>query len=243
MCYDIKTKLETQLKRARRKGDKDWQEELKRKIEPYTKDYFYVSGFAHPMLVVYTQDAPYHPTLATWGLVPSWTKDEAHKNKLWNSTLNARVETITEKPSFKESTEHKRCILQVDGFYEHKHYNGKAYPYYIYHADQTPITLAALWSQWNNQKYFTIVTTRANELMSTIHINPKISEPRMPLILDKPSEELWLLNKHIEFQNIAESTPNLQAHTVKTLRGIHGIGNTEEASSPHTYNELNTLFK
>ena len=199
MCYDIKTKLETMLKRARHYGDEQTINDLLLKLKPYqTDEIFHTTGFAHPELLVYTNLEPKLPTLSTWGLVPYWVKDKQQKVKLWNSTINARGETIFEKPSFRVPAKGKRCIVFVDGFFEHHHYKGKTFPFYIQRKDGLPMAIAGLWDEWidgetgERMHSFSIVTTKANALMAKIHNNPKLPEPRMPVILLDDKEEEWL---------------------------------------------------
>ena len=93
MCFDVQTKLETQLKRARRENNIDWIKELEKSLIPYTpKDYFHFSAFTHPELLIYTNKAPFKPTPASWGLIPQWIENGIQKNRIRNSTVNARSE-------------------------------------------------------------------------------------------------------------------------------------------------------
>lgn len=252
MCYDIKASTETQLKRAERKGDLAAVSEILERLIPLTDlPLFHVSGFSHPELLIYTNDSPDFPKVATWGLVPQWIKDNAHKQKTWNSTLNARGETIFEKPSFKQSALHKRCIIYVYGFYEYHHYNKKTYPFYIQRKDEQPIALAGLWNEWINPENggkmntFSIVTTEGNTLMTKIHNNPKLKGPRMPLILKDELEEQWLqpIAKNANqnaLEKLIKSHPEnqLKAHTVSKLRGKSYIGNVKEITEEVHYKEL-----
>ena len=252
MCYDIKATYETQLKRARRKGDLAAVAEILEKLIPFTDlPLYHASGFSHPEMLIYTADSPEYPSVATWGLVPHWVKDEAQLKKFWNNTLNARGETIFEKPAFRESANNKRCIIYIDGFYEHHHFNKKIYPYFIHRKDEKPIALAGLWSEWINPETngrmntFSIVTTVGNSMMSKIHNNPKIKGPRMPLILPDELEDEWLkpikddLDQQ-KIQNLIQSYPDgeLKAHTVGKLRGKDYVGNVENISDKVVYEEL-----
>ncbi|MGB5555280.1 MAG: SOS response-associated peptidase family protein, partial [Flavobacteriaceae bacterium] len=129
MCYDIKAGLEAQLKRAKRDGDVHGVAEIMEKLVPLTDlPLHHASGFSHPELLIYTDRSPNFPEVATWGLVPHWVHDEAQLKKTWNNTLNARGETIFEKPSFRDSAKQHRCLVFVDGFFEHHHFKGKTYP-------------------------------------------------------------------------------------------------------------------
>lgn len=251
MCYDIKASLEAQLTRAQREQDYQAIDEIMEKLIPLTDlPIHHASGFSHPKLLIYTDRSPEFPEVATWGLVPHWVRDDDQRKKLWNNTLNARGETIFEKPSFRTAAKNNRCILYVDGFYEHHHYEGKTYPFYIYRKDQQPMALAGLWSEWKNEEggtmnTFTIVTTQGNTLLAKIHNNPKLKEPRMPLILPRELEDKWLdhLDDELDqkaIESLIQSYPaeELEAHTVTRLRGKEYIGNVEEVSNSFEYGEL-----
>jgi putative SOS response-associated peptidase YedK len=123
-----------------------------------------------------------------WGLIPSWSKDPSIANKL----INARGETVAEKPSFRGSFKYKRCLILADGFYEWKTQPGQKTktPYFIHMKDQKPFAFAGLWDEWHSPdggtlRTCTIITTTPNELMSTLH-------NRMPVILDKANYADWL---------------------------------------------------
>lgn len=251
MCYDIKASLEAQLTRAQREQDYQAIEEIMEKLIPLTDlPLFHASGFSHPEMLIYTDRSPTFPEVATWGLVPHWVNDDEHRNKLWNSTLNARGETIFEKPSFKTSANNNRCVVYVDGFYEHHHYEGKTFPFYIQRKNKEPLALAGLWSEWKNDQggilnTFTIVTTKGSPMMAKIHNNPKLKEARMPLILPEEFEDNWLRHIHSEvdqkeIEDLIHSYPEIEltAHTVTRLRGKEYIGNVEEVSEPFEYKEL-----
>lgn len=252
MCYDIKASLEAQLTRAQREQDYQAIEEILEKLIPLTDlPIHHASGFSHPEVLIYTDRSPYFPEVATWGLVPHWVRDQEQLKKLWNRTLNARGETIFEKPSFRTSARNNRCIIYVDGFYEHHHFKGKTYPFYVHRKDNKPMALAGLWSEWRNDETggvintFSIVTTQGNPLLAKIHNNPKLKEPRMPLILPQELEDKWL--EHLDdeldqqaIEKLIQSYPEeeLRAHTVTRLRGKDYVGNVEEISNPVTYVEL-----
>ncbi|WP_178988465.1 SOS response-associated peptidase [Winogradskyella schleiferi] len=252
MCYDIKASYEAQLKRAKRRGDLGAVEEIMEKLIPLTDlPIFHMSGFNHPEMLIYTNDTDDFPMVATWGLVPNWVKDANQLKSIWNKTLNARGETIFEKPSFKNSAKHNRCLIYIDGFYEHHHFNNKTYPFFIQRKDENPVALAGLWSEWKNPEHggvtntFSIVTTEGNHLMSKIHNNPKLKGPRMPLILSDDLADKWLkplendIDK-IEIQNMITRLPKveLKAHTVSKLRGNDYQGNVEGISKEVNYEEL-----
>ena len=252
MCYDIKASLEAQLNRARRQGDVQAQHEIIEKLIPLTEvPLHHASGFSHPSLLIYTDRSPDFPEVATWGLVPHWVKDDAQLKKLWNNTLNARGETIFEKPSFKLSAAQHRCIVYVDGFYEHHHFNGNTYPFFIHQKNKEPLALAGLYSEYTNpdtggvMNTFTIVTTEGNSLMTKIHNNPKLKGPRMPLILTREAEAQWLAKEsdavvEQKVNDLIKSFPSekLESYTVAKLRGKAYAGNVPEISEPYLYAEL-----
>ncbi|HYE74962.1 MAG TPA: SOS response-associated peptidase, partial [Blastocatellia bacterium] len=121
-----------------------------------------------------------------WGLVPSWAKDPTIGHRM----INARAETLAEKPSYKQALAKRRCLIPADGFYEWKKAKGGNQPYHIRRRDGELFAFAGLWETWKDEngeklETCTIITTEPNELMSTIH-------DRMPVILKPEHEELWL---------------------------------------------------
>jgi putative SOS response-associated peptidase YedK len=124
--------------------------------------------------------------LLRWGFLPSFAKDE----KLAYSMINAKSETLTEKPAYQEAFKSKRCIILADGFYEWKKDKSDKKPLYIHQKDKSLFPMAGLWSTWSKEDgtkvhTCTIVTTEANQLMEPIH-------DRMPVILEAESKKLWL---------------------------------------------------
>ena len=123
-----------------------------------------------------------------WGLIPMWAKDPSIGNRL----INARAETLEEKPAFRGSLKYKRCLILADGFYEWKSSEGKKAktPFFIHMKDRKPFAFAGLWDSWNSPdgslvKSCTIITTEPNELTSIIH-------NRMPAILHPRDYARWL---------------------------------------------------
>lgn len=255
MCYDIKTSVDAHLKRAERKGDRNAINEIMERLVPLTDlPLYHAMGFDHPSLLIYTDRSPHFPEVATWGLIPPWVRDESQMKKTWNTTLNARGETIFEKSSFRASAKNSRCLIYVDGFYEHHHYDKETYPFFIFRKDKEPMIFAGLYSEWENPNTggrittFSIVTTTGNKIMSKIHNNPKIDGPRMPVILPDALAEQWLVNYNDGLdkqavQALVKEYPDaeLSAYTVNKLRGKNSLGNTEGASEPFNYSELREL--
>ncbi|NQV05846.1 SOS response-associated peptidase [bacterium] len=123
-----------------------------------------------------------------WGLLPFWAKDR----KIAARHINARSETVVEKPAFRDAFVSKRCIIPADGFYEWQRIEDKGkLPHFIHAGDRSPLALAGLWSVWRDPETgdriatCTIVTTDPNDLLRPIH-------DRMPVILDPSAWDLWL---------------------------------------------------
>ncbi len=247
MCYDIKTKVEAALKRARHYGNEEAVQMLIEKFRPFLEEeWFHTSGFQHPKLLIYTGDSAEMPIVASWGLIPFWVRNEQQQLDIWNKTINARGESIFEKPSFRTSANSKRCLIYIDGFFEHHHFAGNAYPFYIQRIDGEPIVLGGLWDEWTNRasgeivNSFTIVTTKANSLLRKIHNNPKLKEARMPLIIEENRAEDWIKGSVQQAKKLIVPAEDgiLSAHTVRKLRGKNAVGNSPEAIEEYTYPEL-----
>ncbi len=121
-----------------------------------------------------------------WGLVPAWAKDIEIGSRL----INARAETVTEKPSFREAFKRRRCLIPSEGFYEWVREGTRKQPYYFRMKDERPFALAGLWERWegHGQKVIescTILTTEANEVLALVH-------DRMPVIIAAEHYESWL---------------------------------------------------
>lgn len=249
MCYNIQALERAQLKRYRywreyhKRRDQEKQIEFERQ-----NDIYHASGFSHPKLYGYTNEDSELPIILQWGLVPFWVKDVTQARQIWNKTLNAKGETIFELPSFRDAAKSKRCLIYIDGFFEHHHFNGKPYPYFIHRKDLEPMVLAGLWSTWKNPEdssiwnTFSIVTTQANKLMARIHNNPDREGPRMPLILPESSADEWLMpikndsDKQFIRSMIQPCNPDeMEAHTVGVLSGKNYIGNRPEITNRIEY--------
>jgi putative SOS response-associated peptidase YedK len=152
------------------------------------------SAFTFPHLPVIAADDPGRIELLQWGLIPFWVKDAEAAASIRTQTLNARAETIFEKPAFRQSIKARRCLVPADGFFEWRHENKKAYPYYIRLKSQALFSLAGIWENWKNPstgelvRSFAVITTRANPLLEKIHNTKK----RMPVILPREKERQWL---------------------------------------------------
>lgn len=121
-----------------------------------------------------------------WGLIPSWAKDA----KIGSRMINARAETVAEKPSFRAAFKRRRCLVLSDGYYEWKKEGKTKQPFYIRMNDERPFAFAGLWETWRDEhdepiESCTIITTTANELTKSLH-------ERMPVILEDVDYDTWL---------------------------------------------------
>ncbi|MGZ3460544.1 MAG: SOS response-associated peptidase [Archangium sp.] len=122
-----------------------------------------------------------------WGLIPSWAKEASIGNKL----INARGETVAEKPSFRSALKRRRCLVLVDGWFEWKQSTKPKTPYLFRRKDGRPLAFAGLWEEWTAPdtgevlRTCTVITTGPNRLMAPIH-------DRMPVILPPEAQQLWL---------------------------------------------------
>lgn len=137
----------------------------------------------HPVII---NDDLDHLRYFRWGLIPFWAKDI----KVGYKMINARIETLLEKSTFKNAVKTKRCIVPFDGFYEWKKVGKEKQPYRIITTDSEIFSIAGLWSRWKSPDgeeiySFTLITQPPNNLLSDIH-------DRMPAILTREQESLWL---------------------------------------------------
>lgn len=124
--------------------------------------------------------------LLRWGLIPSWAKDPAIGYKM----INARAETVSEKPAFRGPFRNRRCLILADGFYEWQQEGRRKQPFYIRLKDRRPFAFAGLWDKWEppggeSIESCTILTTSPNDVLRPIH-------ERMPVIVDPQAYNLWL---------------------------------------------------
>jgi putative SOS response-associated peptidase YedK len=161
---------------------------------------------------VILNESPNEVTLAQWGLIPSWSKVA----KMQYSMINARAETLFEKPAYKRLLKSKRCLVIADSFYEWKKVGEKKVPHRILFNHENLFAFAGLWDAWEKEGSkilsCTIITTSSNELVSPIH-------DRMPVILDRESENLWLNepdNERVMKLLKPCSTKNMKSYPIST---------------------------
>ena len=167
------------------------------------------------------EDGARELAMLRWGLIPAWAKEAAIGNRM----INARSETVSEKPAFRNAFRERRCLILADGFYEWTKTNGAKQPYRIHRADDGPFAFAGLWERWRQAgetvESCTIVTTDANDALRPIH-------HRMPVILDAEDYDAWL---------DAEDTPRDAAQAL--LRPYEGGGLASYRIGTHVNNPRN----
>lgn len=156
-----------------------------------------------------------------WGLVPFWAKDVSIGNRM----INARAETVAEKPAYRAAYRHRRCVVLADGFYEWRREGDTKTPYFISLASGEPFALAGLWENWTDKESgdamqtTTLITTAANDFMTPLH-------HRMPVILESNSAGEWLAGSNDLLDDVAAITPDLQAWPVD--RRVNNARNEDE---------------
>ncbi|WP_163536989.1 SOS response-associated peptidase [Gracilibacillus sp. YIM 98692] len=188
------------------------------------KPSYNIAPAQHVLAVVGTDDGR-KAGLLKWGLIPSWAKDL----KIGHKMINARSETVDEKPSFKRLLSRRRCLIIADSFYEWKRVGKEKFPYRITVNDGNVFTFAGLWDRWRHNKEeivtCTILTTKPNQLMSSIH-------DRMPVILEEEKRKYWL-DKEVEDRKYLKSllmpysANDMSAHPVS--KAVNNPGNNDQS--------------
>lgn len=212
--------------------------------EEYFGPKYFQSAFEFPKWPVIGAEKPREIQMMTWGLIPSWIKDQESAKKFRVSTVNARAETIYEQPAFRRAARDKHCLVLADGFFEFREHNGKKYPYYIRVRDGRPFALAGLYEYWTHPGTgetipgFSIITTVANPLMEIIHNRKK----RMPVILSEDQERDWLKPGEL-FRELLKPYPDekMEAWPVSRRISERGSGkNVAELLDHVDYPELDS---
>ena len=139
-----------------------------------------------PVPIVRMMEGKRRFALVRWGFIPSWVKDP----RTFSLLINARGESLGDKPAFRAAMRYRRCLFPADGFYDWRRAGERATPYYVRLKGGGPMALAGLWENWmgphgEEMETAVIVTTRANRLLAPIH-------PRMPVIVPPEAFDLWL---------------------------------------------------
>lgn len=164
-------------------------------------------------LAVITNEDPKRINYYKWGLIPHWSKDIRIGNKM----INAKAETIFEKPAFRNAIKQRRCLIPADSFYEWKQDKEKI-PYRILMKDESPFAMAGIWERWIDAEgkplhTFSVITTEANEMMKELH-------HRMPVIIDLSNKTKWLASESTEEVNFLLkpfSSDRMKAYPISKL--------------------------
>ncbi|WP_322783661.1 SOS response-associated peptidase [Fluoribacter gormanii] len=176
---------------------------------------FNIAPGAELVCLVETEAHEVQSVLLRWGLVPSWVTDR----KKIGSLINARAETLFEKPAFRQAMKSKRCLMPMSGFYEWNQEGGIKQPYFFRKKNGDLLAVAALWDTWQHEEEVIhsccLITTDANPLMMPVH-------HRMPVILDEEAQAIWLDNTQCPKELLMElmkpySYEDLEGYRVTTL--------------------------
>lgn len=255
MCTSSVQLFKQRLKYARFKGASDEViAELERKVKESEEleripKLYVANAFQHPsMAVLSIEDNQIDLRKHFWGLIPPFVKSEVEARELWNKTINARGESIFDKPAFSHAANFSRCIVPLDGYFEYHHRHGKTFPYLIQQEDESMMYVGGLTAKWTAPssgklvRTFTLITTPATDFLAEIHNNPKREDARMPLLLEPENIEQWLNGSVDEAKSLIKTNETaLKAHTVNKLMGKESKGNTPEALESHDYPELQSL--
>ncbi len=207
--------------------------------------YYTINSFSLPKMPVISNENPYQFQMFHWGLIPFWVKKIEDAEKIRNQTMNARAETLFEKPSYRNSIKQKRCLVPASGFFEWRYILRKNYPYYIRLKDKKWFSFAGIWDSWKNpeteEKFYTysIITCEPNNLLRKIHNKKK----RMPVILPWKTQRRWLDNtlSEDEIKSFLISYPDekMEAYTISRLiTSKTRDKNIPEIIEPYNYPEL-----
>ena len=167
-----------------------------------------------------------------WGLIPSWAKDNSFASKM----INARSETLLEKPSFKNLVDTNRCVIISNGFYE---WDTKTKsPYFIYSTNNKIMAFGGLYSAWINQSNetiytFTIITTEPNNTLSKIH-------HRMPLILNEGDDIKWINNSN-NYESVKDLIKSFEDYKIDMYE-ISTLVNSVKNDNSEIQSRVNRLF-
>jgi putative SOS response-associated peptidase YedK len=212
---------------------------------------YHADGFTFLQMPVISMENPDKIQLMHWGLIPFWIKNKVDADKIRAQTLNAKAETIFEKPSFRNPIIKSRCLIIADGFYEWMDFQKKKYPHLVYLKDHRLFCFAGICSTWTDKQTgehinsFSIITTEANPLMARIHNLKK----RMPVILHPHQYKEWLKKdlSREKIQSLLQQFPEneMAYHTIsKLITSRTQSSNVPEVTEPLIYPELhpNDLF-
>lgn len=169
-----------------------------------------------------------------WGLIPSWAKDA----KMGSRLINARAETVAEKPSFRSAFKQRRCLVLTDGFYEWQQQEKNKQPFYFRVRNGEPFAFAGLWERWKDAEgeeiqSCTILTTEANEIMRPIH-------DRMPVIIDAKDYDGWL-DPQVQKSDYVQSLLRPYLAEEMTVYAVSTLVNKRNNDSPECIKRIKAI--
>lgn len=175
---------------------------------PETRPRFNIAPTQEVLAVRQEEEDGREAVMLKWGLIPAWAKDPSTGAGL----INARGETVAEKPSFREAFRRRRCLIPADGFYEWQRQGDRKQPFYFRMKDGKPFAFAGLWERWADRggeetETCAILTTACNDLLRPVH-------ERMPIILPPAAFDLWLDPKVRQPDSL---TPLLRPYTSEEM--------------------------
>jgi putative SOS response-associated peptidase YedK len=209
---------------------------------------FFISAFTYPIMPVVAANTRLHAENMQWGLIPEWVKTPEKAAELREYGLNAKGETLHQKPMFHHAFESHRILVPMAGFYEWREFNKKKYPYYIFPANDDFFLVAGIASHWINKETgetmgtFAVVTCPSGPLLTEIHNTKK----RQPLILAPDDWQKWIFGADDQALELVKPCDDslLKAHTIAPLASrVRENRNIPEVQQPYSYPEFSpTLF-
>ncbi len=213
---------------------------------------YHANAYQFPAWPIVTRQEPGKLQLVRWGLIPHWAKTAHDAADIRARTINARSETIYEKPSYRQAARKgQRCLIPITGFYEwhtvgNPAKSTKKFPFYITATDASITSVAGLWDEWPDPetgeliRTYTLLTTDANSLLAVIHNTKK----RMPCVLTAKAEQVWLHDELTETDALAllaEQYPADRMHSYsisKRISARNEPSDVPEVMAPAEYPEL-----
>lgn len=213
---------------------------------------YHANAYQFPEWPIQTHQEPGKLQMLRWGLIPRWVKTADDADQIRARTLNARSESLYEKPSFRTAIQKgQRCLIPVTGFYEWHTLGRKKFPFYITTTEQPIFTIAGIWDEWPESgatsadpgefiRTYSLLTTEANPLLAAIHNDKK----RMPVVLTADAEHAWL-HENLTEQQVLELTRTpypanrMHSHPVsKLITSRAEPSDVPAVMAPATYPEL-----
>ena len=204
---------------------------------------FFISAFTYPVMPVVVANTQLHAENMHWGLIPEWVKTPEKATELREYGLNAKGETLHEKPMFHHAFESHRILVPMAGFFEWRELNKKKYPYYIFPSTEDFFLVAGIASHWINRETgetmgtFAMVTCPSGPLLTEIHNTKK----RQPLILAPEDWQKWVFGADEQALELVKPCDDkwLKAHTIAPLAShARENRNVPEVQNPYFYPEF-----